>query len=49
MYVTTTEKSSVTIDKGQKLGHFCKIKKIPLGHNSEIPRIEYVQENPDVW
>jgi len=28
-YVTTTEKLSVTIEKGQKPVHFYKIKKIP--------------------
>lgn len=28
-YVTITEKLSVTTDKGQKHGHFWKIKKIP--------------------
>ena len=28
MYVKTNEKFSATIDKGQKPGHFCKIKKI---------------------
>jgi hypothetical protein len=29
MYVMTTEKLSVTIDKGKKPGHFCKIKPPP--------------------
>jgi hypothetical protein len=29
MQVTITEKLSVIIDKGQKPGHFCKIKKSP--------------------
>jgi hypothetical protein len=32
-YVMTTEKLSVTIDKGQKSEHFCKITN-PPGHNS---------------
>jgi hypothetical protein len=34
MYITTTEKLSVTINKGQKPGQFWKIKKPPLDTNS---------------